>query len=157
MQRRCTPLHGNNPACAALNFFFPAVSYLYGPWLPATPSCRLAEHAAGTAFMMKKILLLLAILVLPVHFLVDGFGSLMPGKAVASTVAATHCTPGADASPGCAEDDPLEISATADASDYLPREIVPGQARALVAGFTQARLPFPASFYPLTGSPPPRG
>nr|WP_314625193.1 hypothetical protein [uncultured Noviherbaspirillum sp.] len=116
-----------------------------------------AERAARIATMMKKILLLLAILVLPIHFLVDGFGSLMTGEAIASTVAATHCTAGADASAACAEDDPLEVSATADATDYLPREIVPGQARALVAGFAQDRVPFPASFYPLTVSPPPRG
>ena len=36
-----------------------------------------------------------------------------------TAAATTNCTPGLDADPACAEDDPLEVSGTPDSSDYL--------------------------------------
>lgn len=107
---------------------------------------------------MKKLILVLAILILPVHFLVDGFGSLMAKDGVAGMTAAatTNCTPGLDADPACPEDDPLEVSGTPDSSDYLALIPAFGDARTSGAAASQRQVPFPPSFYPLTASPPPR-
>ena len=118
--------------------------------MPGTPAILAAARTCVLAF---------AILLLPLHFFSDGFGSLLAsaGAVDMASIEASGCTQPAAAHAPCAQDgDPEEVSGTADASDYLEQDVTCGHAGLHGAGFMQRPGHFPASADARAASPPPR-
>lgn len=106
---------------------------------------------------MQRLILVLAILMLPLQLLACGMERVRPGVAAANrdNAQAPDCAQAQQPAPACVQDETPDIAGSADAMDSLHMKPAPVEAHRLGA-FEPQSTPFPSSFHPLTASPPPR-
>lgn len=118
--------------------------------------CHYASTTACRA--VAKLVLVLAVLMLPVQFVTNGFGAMVDDAHVArpSVEMDDRCIQAYTAGTACMAEDPLEVSGAADAADALARETASAASRILALMPVLHAISFPASVYPRIASPPPR-